>query len=384
MGRSRRHPGNIKRRGKGFRIRLCVGGKYHQFTLRTLDRREAEQFSRSRHAELERQVERQELGFPGPLHVSELLRRFESEQLPTLSPGCQRSYRESLKVIRAYFVIDRRDPTLDLVRTESVESFLSWRRVRPLRGDVVSNRTLAKDRAVLHRLFADAERLEFVPSNPVARTKPPKGDERTPVILTSAEYDALIAACDDPMLRLYVVVLGETGMRCESEALWLTWEDVDLEDGFITVTSGRNGHRTKSGKSRHVPMTARLQAAMRNHFATYRFAAYNGQRSDWVFHHGRTLRHHVAGGRIGSLRNGFEAAARRAKLPEALHQHDLRHRRVTTWLADGQNPVHVKEALGHSDLRTTMDYTHLAKEHLRALVERPGSSTPTERITSRR
>jgi integrase len=30
--------------------------------------------------------------------------------------------------------------------------------------------------------------------------------------------------------------------------------------------------------------------------------------------------------------------------------------------------VLVKEALGHADLRTTMGYTHLAKEHLRALV----------------
>ncbi len=47
-----------------------------------------------------------------------------------------------------------------------------------------------------------------------------------------------------------------------------------------------------------------------------------------------------------------------------------------TWLAEGKNPVHVKEAMGHADLATTMGYTHLAKEHLRALVEqepRPGA-----------
>ncbi len=33
------------------------------------------------------------------------------------------------------------------------------------------------------------------------------------------------------------------------------------------------------------------------------------------------------------------------------------------------NPVHVKEAVGHADLRTTMQYTHLAREHLRPLVD---------------
>ena len=32
----------------------------------------------------------------------------------------------------------------------------------------------------------------------------------------------------------------------------------------------------------------------------------------------------------------------------------------------------VQEAMGHSDLRTTMDYKHLSKEHLRALVETEG------------
>ncbi len=31
--------------------------------------------------------------------------------------------------------------------------------------------------------------------------------------------------------------------------------------------------------------------------------------------------------------------------------------------------MHVKEPMGHADLATTMGYTHLAKEHLRPLVE---------------
>ncbi len=68
---------------------------------------------------------------------------------------------------------------------------------------------------------------------------------------------------------------------------------------------------------------------------------------------------------------GFNTAARRAKLPASLVQHDLRHTRITRWLADGKNPVHVKEAVGHADLRMTMASTHLVREHLRVLVEEP-------------
>ena len=75
-----------------------------------------------------------------------------------------------------------------------------------------------------------------------------------------------------------------------------------------------------------------------------------------------------------SFRDSFVAAAKRAKLSPELHQHDLRHRRVTAWLAEGKSPVLVKEAMGHSDLRTTMRYTHLSREHLRGLVE--GTAPP--------
>ncbi|HKW11264.1 MAG TPA: site-specific integrase, partial [Gemmatimonadaceae bacterium] len=191
-------------------------------------------------------------------------------------------------------------------------------------------------------------------------------------------------ACGDsrPMLRLYVLLLGETGMRCESEALWLRWEDVDLAEGFLWIASGRGGHRTKSGKGRWAPMTDRLAAAIKDHFASYHFATYGSgeaaHRSPWVFHHLMSWRRRVAGERIVSLRNGFERAASRAKLPDRFRQHDLRHRRVTQWLAEGQSAALVQEAMGHSDLRTTLGYSHLARTHLKALVARTSSTSPPD------
>src|SRR5690606_23639056 len=105
-------------------------------------------------------------------------------------------------------------------------------------------------------------------------------------------------------------------------------------------------HETKDREGRWVPMSRRLQEAFREHFARYRFATYDGRRPEWVFHHTTTRRHHRAGDRITSMRRAFKAAARRAGLPPRFGQHDLRHWRITAWLAQGQNPVHVKEAVG--------------------------------------
>jgi site-specific recombinase XerD len=389
MGRRRRVPGTIERRGDTHRVRLRIGGKRYVYTVKTTDRRVADEFAIKKDRELRGQAERRTAGLVTGMRLSALLKEYETNVMPALAEGTQAAYSDSLKLLRRYFVepgeeevfkdgealpAHRQDPAIDTVRAAHVQAYMTWRRTHRLDGEATAthNRTIQKDRAVLHRIFDYADRLEYRDGNPVGRVEPPRADERDPVILSDVQYESLLTECERwPMLRLYALILGETGARCKSEVMWLRWEDVHLDDGFLSIVTGRNGHRTKGGKTRWVPMTARLVAAMREHFARYRFAQYGGQPTPWVFHHEISRARHESGKRIRSLHRSFASAALRAKLPEGLHQHDLRHRRVTTWLADGADVTKVKEAVGHSDIRTTMRYTHLAKEHLRSLVDSP-------------
>lgn len=370
---TKNYPGNIEERGGSYRVRLCVEGEYHYYTKSEMTREEVEAFARSEYDQLKRKAR---VGLPGPMPFSELLDRYKEAKLPTLAPNTRATYGYSLTAFETYFVDQGGDPKAHDVRPGHVEGFLHWRRTHSPDGSKrkkpLSARSLAKDRATLHAVFTFGETLEVVQANPVAKTDPPKGDGREPIILDADQYEALLKACKDrPMLRLYVLVLGETGVRCESEALWLRWEDVDLGRGLLTVESVRKGRRTKSGKSRRVPMTKRLREALRDHMARYRFKTYHGERTRWIFHHLTDRRRAKAGQRIGSLRRGFEAAVERAELPADLNQHDLRHRRVTTWLQEG-HPAHiVQKAMGHSDLRTTMGYEHLVDDDLMGLVEAP-------------
>ena len=77
---------------------------------------------------------------------------------------------------------------------------------------------------------------------------PLKAEKRTPVILDADQYAKLLKVCEGrPMMLLYLTTLAESGLRCDSGALHLRWEDVDLEEGFLWIASGRDGHR-KSGK----------------------------------------------------------------------------------------------------------------------------------------
>ena len=367
---AKNYPGNLLRRGTAYRWRVCVGGERITETFHTNTRTDAAKRARERYRELEARHERRAEGLATDMTVGGLFDLYETDKLPRKAPGTQRTYRESLKPFRDYFVEHCKDPAVDKVRKAHVEGYLAWRAVNRVGGGVVGNRMLSKERAVLHAIFAFAGKLELCAGNPVKESDNPKWDRREPVILDDAQYEKLLTACEGhPMLWLHVLTLAESGLRCGSECLWLRWGDI--EDGFLYIVTGRDGHRTKAGKSRLVPMTPRLRDAMVDHKAAYWLARYDGERSPWVFHHLIDKRTAKAGTRINSLRQSFDNAKERAELPVEFVRHDLRHRRVTTWLAKGKDLVKVQRAMGHSNVKITMGYLHLVPNDLRDLVEDP-------------
>ena len=372
MARRKTHPGSIDMLPSGsFRVRLSVGGQSHAFILEGVTQWDAEQYAREKHRELGREAKRTARGLPGRILFSDLIERFTASELPSLSPGTRKSYGSSFRAFKRYFVEARGNPEVQEFRPGHIKEFMTWRRTHREgtgRGPV-SHHTVAKDRRVLHRLFHYAMTMEVVDGNPVAAVESPKGDARNPVLLTEPEIEGLLAnLVEHPMAWLYIMLLAESGLRAYSEALHLQWADIDFKGQFIHVRSGRDGHRTKTGRSRWVPMTTRLRQALQDHASEFRLALYDDQRSPWVFHHLFGAR---AGQRVKEFRGAVDSASKKATIPSDWRLHDLRHRRVTTWLGEGHSPVLVKEAMGHASLQTTMGYTHLAKEHLRALVSDP-------------
>ncbi len=364
------HPGSIERRGQGFRVTLYVGGQRRHFSLATTDKREAIEFAKRKDQELERERVRSRSGQAIGLRCSDLFTRFEADHLPTLKPKTQAVYTRGLTVFRAFFVERQRDPMLAQLSKGLVKEFLLWRRTFERDGKApLSNRSVQKDRTILSTVCELGVELDWLETNPVNATRGPKVVEREPVLLDDGQYAALLAATTDtPMLHFYTQVLGESGLRCDTEALWLRWEDFDLEAGVLTVVSDRDGHTTKASKMRKVPMTLPLQAATREHFARFRLATYHGERSPWVFHHDIGRCHYTAGARIERMDRGLKAAAKRAGIRREWRQHDLRHRRCTSWLDQGIAPVDVQAAMGHANLATTMRYYHHTGGHTRRMA----------------
>lgn len=381
--KSKRGSGSFEVRGRTTRVILYAGGQRHSFTFETTDRREAQRMAREKRTELLRGLPASGRAPAGRERMSDLVRLARERLLPNVNAArTEAAYKDSLKALEQFFVTEHGDPRVVDLGRKDVREFLDWRRTHRL-GEgsrPVAGRTVAKDRAVLHRLFRLAIEHEWRDSNPVGAVPAPKSDTKQYVILNGEQFEALLTACADsrqPMLATYVLLLAETGVRCDSEALYLRWEDINFETRRIRIVSGRNDHRTKTGRTREVPMTPRLLAAMRGHVLRYKGALYDGVPSPWVFHHPVTSAHFRAGARIHSLFDAFKRAAERAKLPPSLRQHDLRHRRATEWLRQGQPIALVQKAMGHSAIQTTMLYTHLTSDDLDVLVEqKPAAGAP--------
>ena len=90
-----------------------------------------------------------------------------------------------------------------------------------------------------------------------------------------------------------------------------------------------------------------------------------------MFHHVAADRRAEAGDRIANLRRAFQTVAAAAHLPAGLWPYDLRHTRITRWVAQGHNLALVQKAAGHASMRTTMMYVHLVDDDLSQLVAPP-------------
>jgi integrase len=134
-----------------------------------------------------------------------------------------------------------------------------------------------------------------------------------------------------------VTVAHETGLR-RGELLTLTWENsIDLSRGVIRL------EMTKNGKRREVPMRQIVYDI---------FAAMPEPREGRVWSR-------------STVRKGWRRAVQRAALVD-FHFHDLRHSFSSWWVMRGGSLQALKEVLGHTDLKMTLRYAHLAPDHLRS------------------
>jgi len=208
-----------------------------------------------------------------------------------------------------------------------------------------------------------------------------KKAKRLPTVLAKAQVKLLLGNLNGIHALMAGLIYG-TGMRL-MECLRLRVKEVDLEKMIITVRDG------KGGKDRVTPLPEKYKNALETQLDFARKLhqqdlaqglgetqlpdaldrKYPSAPREWPWQFvfpseklsidpdsNKVRRHHI---HENTLQKAVKTAARKSGLQAGVSVHTLRHSFATHLLQAGYDIRTIQELLGHSDVATTMIYTHI-------------------------
>ena len=199
-----------------------------------------------------------------PLTLARLFDIYGEEVTPTKAEASQKYDRGTMRMFLKFFGRHRRPDTLS---QRDWDRFIRARRSgRAGRsGRPVGNRTIQQDLKLLIAILnwaaksRDEEGRLLLDSNPLRGLKTPTEKNPTRVLLTDAEYQALLRASEamDWRFRVALVIAHETGHRIGA-IRQLRWSDIDLEAKIIRWRA----ENEKTGYEHRTPVTAEVLAVL--------------------------------------------------------------------------------------------------------------------------
>ncbi|MBW1697857.1 MAG: site-specific integrase [Deltaproteobacteria bacterium] len=230
----------------------------------------------------------------------------------------------------------------------------------------------------------DDEIIETNPVSGIMRRLNIEHEKRIPIEpMTWEEVDLFLSTCQTHCPEHYPFFLCalRTGMRL-GELLGLHWGDIDFHGRFIRVRrSFKRGRieKTKTGRERMVDMSNQLHDCLKRLLTLRKRQALEEGRTEPI-----EIVFHTKGGYTSqnSIRNVFKRMLKKAGMRE-MRLHNTRHTFASLLLSSGESPAYVKDQLGHSSIKITVDiYGHLIPSSNRNAVNRLDFPTTIRKPTA--
>lgn len=251
-------------------------------------------------------------------------------QVGNYSPGSIKNYTFVLSKIGNYF-----DIPLDQLSREHVKDYLQHRIV----ADKISPSTVNQVISAYRILQEDVLNKKWE----TIKIKRPRANHKLPVIFSLEEIERLISGTLNLKHKALLAFAYSTGIRRE-EAQMIKPESVDSSRMQVHVVSG------KGRKDRYTILSKKALELLRIYYKAARPSVYLFETSQ---KEGMYLS-------ASSLTNIVKNAAKRAGIKKSVSFHTLRHSFATHLLEKGVNIKLIQKLLGHSSIKTTMIYLHIA------------------------
>jgi integrase len=359
----RRKDGTI-RKSRVWWISYMVSGTQHCESTRSSNRRLAEKLLNIRRAEVA------EGRFPGLLKSNApTLKDYMSQYLASrtdLHPHTCTRYGVSRRCLERFFAAAR----LPDITDQRIQDYKNAR-LREGTGPVGINRDLSLLRLVLKQ----AKKERYIAQSPLDNREHFL-DERKKRFqarpFTLDEEQRLLSVAQG-YLRPLILLLLDTGLRPNAEALALKWRDVDFDRGMVTVISSK----TPAGL-RTVPMTNRLKEEL------LRWKKLTGpQNSQFVFFYPKDPSKHLL-----HVRKSWAHALKDAKVTNR-RVYDCRSTYCSRMYAAGIQPILIELLMGHAGsglvhtyAKADDDFKRDAAAKLEAFIISKSSAENTSATTS--
>jgi integrase/recombinase XerD len=252
------------------------------------------------------------------------------------------------------FLLFKKIADLNNVRPDTITSFIISEKQRGLSINSIT-RALVSIRMLYKFLLLE----EKAKKNPFATMDSAKLWKKLPEIVSVKKIDELLSVPDTQTTlgmrnKAILELMYATGARVsEVAAVQLDW--VNLEYGYIRC-------RGKGSKERIVPLGAKAVGSVQNYLQRARPKIKNSQNSAYLFlsKAGKPLRRE-------NIWVIVKNCSLKAGIQEHISPHSLRHSFATHLLENGADLRSVQEMLGHVNVATTQIYTHVSKQHLKAV-----------------
>ena len=163
-------------------------------------------------------------------------------------------------------------------------------------------------------------------------------------VLTKKELSTFFNCVDNFKYKTIFMLAYGSGLRI-GEIVNLRVEDIDSKNMRIFVREG------KGNKERYTILSKQSLEMLRTYWGKYRPNKRRGR--IFLGETGQAIT-------VGVIREHFRKYRRKAKINEKATLHTLRHNFATNLIENGATLIQVKELMGHSNIRSTMEYVHVA------------------------